>query len=152
MKKLKNGTRGRVRLIKLIYRFILPLLVAFLLLIVSSNISRPLFSGSKLLDLIARVWVCVIFSMGYIILSDLEKYKALFYGAKIDNVNSIIETSTVIANISIAVIFGIFAALISWWSVRTFVPILSDMALIIALLNGILFFAPIFYQRHHFRL
>jgi hypothetical protein len=137
---------------RILYRLVLPLLLCIFLLIVSGNISRPLFLGSKLLDFIARLWLCLIFSMGYIIVSDLERYKSWFYGGKISNLTSANDPWAMLLNVIMGLMFGIFAALISWWAVRTFLPIFNGIALIVALVNGILFFIPVFSERNRFSL
>lgn len=89
--------------------------------------------------------------MGYIIMSDLEKYKTWFYGFKKDNFSYSSDALNVIWNFSMAFMLGTFVALISWWAIHIFLPILNNIALILALLNGFLFFAPLFYQRSRFR-
>lgn len=151
MKKFSTVSELLVLLGKFLYLLILPLVVFVFLLLVSENISRPLFSGSKMLDFVARLWLCLIFSMGYIIVVDLERYKSWFYGRKIDDSNSKVDNSTIFLNIIMSIIFGVFAALITMWAVRTFLPIFSKVSLIVATINGILYFVPMFCQRKHFR-
>ena len=152
MKKSSTVFDLFVHLRNFLYVLILPLVVSVLLLLVSENISRPLFSGSKILDFVARLWLCLIFGMGYIIVADLERYKSWFYGQKIDSSASKVDNSTIFWNISLSIMFGVFAALITVWAVRMFLPIFSDVSLILAMLNGILYFAPMFHQRKRFRL
>lgn len=151
MKKPITVFEMLVRLIKILYQVVLPLTVWISLLIVSEKISRPPFSGSRLLDFTARLWLCLIFSMGYIIISDLEKYKTWFYGGKVGNLSPTTDVITTLWNMVMSVMLGIFAALISWWAVRTFLPIFNESAIVLASLNGIIFFVPMFYQRKSFR-
>ena len=136
---------------KFFYQFIFPLTVVISLLLISGNISRPLFSGSILLDFLARFWLCLIFAMGYIIISDLDKYQIWFYGHSRENLGDPPDTFTIFWNICMSLMLGIFATLISWWAVRTFLPILNHIALLLALLNGFLFSMPLLYQSSRFR-
>jgi hypothetical protein len=88
--------------------------------------------------------------MGYIILSDLERYQSWFYQNKKRNLNSDNDFATRVFNITMSILLGIFATLISWWTIHTFLPALDNFALALAVLNGVLFFAPLFFQRNHF--
>lgn len=151
MKKPGGVYELLVRLKSFFYVLILPSVVSILLLLVSESISRPLFSGSKTLDFMARLWLCLIFGMGYIIVVDLERYKSWFYGSKIHDSNTKADNSTIFWNVSMSTMFAVFAALITGWAVRTFLPTFSNASLVLSILNGALYFVPMFYQRKHFR-
>jgi hypothetical protein len=92
------------------------------------------------------------FCVGYIILSDLERYQSWFYQNKKKNINSDNDFVTRVFNISMSIMLGIFATLVSWWTIHTFLPILDNFALALAILNGVLFFAPLFFHRNSFTL
>ena len=151
MKKLQFtiNTKSSIRIL---YRFVFPLIVVCLLLFISPKLPRALFLGSSFFDLIARLWLCVIFCMGYIILSDLEKYQSWFYRGKGKKENSKYDIVTSVFNTTMSVMLGSFAAIVSSWSIHTFLPIFNNFALGLAFLNGVIFFAPLFYKRNSFYL
>lgn len=138
--------------IKILYRYVFPSIVVCLLLIISPKLPRALFLDSSFFDLLARIWLSVIFGMGYIILSDLEKYQSWFYQGKGGNANSNSDIVTRVFNVTMSIMLGTFAAIVSWWSIHTFLPIFNSFALGLALLNGVICFAPLFYKRDSFHL
>jgi hypothetical protein len=151
MKKPLSTIKSK-SLIKLLYKFVFPATAICSLLLISPRIPRDLFLGSRVLDLVTRIWLCIMFCMGYIILSDLERYQSWFYQSKKRNLSPDNDFATRIFNITMSIMLGIFATLISWWTIRTFLPVLDNFALALAVLNGVLFFAPLFFLRNHFSL
>jgi hypothetical protein len=149
MKKPLSTIKSK-RLIKILYEFVFPATTICSLLLISPRLPRDLFFNSRVLDFVTRIWLCIMFCMGYIILSDLERYQSWFYQNKKKNLSSDNDFSTRVFNITMSLMLGIFASLISWWTIRTFLPVLDNFALALAVLNGVLFFTPLFFQRNHF--
>jgi hypothetical protein len=88
--------------------------------------------------------------MGYIILSDLERYQSWFYQNKNRDLSSGNDFVTRVFNIAMSIMLGVFATLVSLWTIHIFLPVLDNFALALAVLNGVLFFAPLFFHRNHF--
>ena len=131
---------------KLVYIIIMPLIVAILLLIVSQSITRPLFFDSFIVDLVVRIWLCICFCLGYIILANIKKYESWFYQRKYEDLKSKNNLPTTLWNISRGIMFGLFSGLVSWWTVQVFLPNFIPICWFIAILHGLVFSLPIVIQ------
>jgi predicted membrane protein len=83
-------------------------------------------------------------------LSDIERYKTWFYGKRIEDPNSVNDGVKTIWNIGVSVMFGVFSAIISWWTIKMFLPNFNNIALILALLHGCIFAIPMLYYGNRF--
>ena len=134
------------RTIPILYRFILPIVVVFLLLIVSPSLKRPLFLASLGTDIFARVWIILGYCSVYLRLSDLDRYMLKLYSIKINNQLDN-ESPMNRRNIIIGSILGVISVPITWWVIQFFLPIFSDISILLALLHGFLLSAPIIIRR-----
>jgi hypothetical protein len=147
MKNQSTEPRKLSRVGRFIYTVILPLVIAFSLLFVSNNTARPLFLGSVLLDFLARLWICIMFWAQYAIVCDLERYRRWFYAGKIIEPNCSEDVVNEIWNLCMGLMGAVYVSLISWWSIRIFLPIVEEYSIMLAILNGLAFFLPMFLQR-----
>jgi hypothetical protein len=151
MKKIISDRKVSKKMVRLFYACFLPITTILSLLILSAAIPRKLFLSSSLLDFLARLWICLVFSMGYLIMSDIYKFRAWYYGGKLKITNGANDSTTMTWNIVMTLMLGVFAALASWWTIQTFLPILDRLAVYLALLNGVLYAMPLFGERKQFR-
>jgi hypothetical protein len=133
------------------YRIVMPVVVVILLLIVSQGIARPLFFGSSIVDLLIRVWLCLCYCSGYIILSNLRKYESWFYQRRNENTNVQNDPVTRVWYVGMGIMSGLFSVLISWWTVKAFLPNLNNFIWFIAIINGLLFSLPVVIQNRNVR-
>jgi hypothetical protein len=129
------------RAILVLYRFVLPACTVILLLIVSQNVKRPLFLGSQGWDIFARIWILFMFCLLYMRLSDLERYMFKTYGIKIDHLKDD-ESSLNWRNMFWGILLGVVSIPITWWTIQVFLPFLSEMSWLLALLHGLLLSIP----------
>lgn len=134
------------RTIPLLYRYILPIVVVFLLLIISPNLKRPLFLDSLGIDIFARIWIIFGYCSVYLRLSDLDRYMLKLYSIEINNQLDN-ESPTNWRNIILGSILGIISVPITQWVIQFFLPIFSDIGILLALLHGFLLSAPVVIRR-----
>jgi hypothetical protein len=128
----------------------MPIITIILLIIVSQFITRQWLFGSAVFDFIARIWLSLCLCMSYIVLANLDKYRLWFYGRRIENLNSENGVMTTIWNISMGIMLGFFALLITRWAVQVFLPIFIHFGWPIAFLNGIILSVPIIARHQKF--
>lgn len=130
-KKIKN----------ILYKLVLPTLVVINFIFISGNIDRPNFGNSEYIDIFVRVWISLFFCIGYFMLSDMGKYEHWFYGNRWQEYLHE-DIFARIINLIMDLLFGAFAALITWWSIQYFLPPYTNIAVLLSIINGILFFIP----------
>lgn len=139
------------KVILVFYRILFPILVVILLLLLASiNIeNRVKILGSTLSDLTIRLLISVWFCALYIRLSKLSQYR--IYPNKRWSREDIgtLERHT----LSILIIFfGVLCGIATFWTIRWFLPSLSNFALLIAGLNSILILIPMIMQYWIFKI
>ena len=142
-----GNTEISARVIRLVYRFVLPAITIIFLLIGSQVMKRPLFLGSLGWDLFARVWIILSFCFLYLRLSDLEKYMFRVYRITIDHSNDN-DLPLNRRNIFVGTLLGIASIPFTWWIIQFFLPMFSGVGWLLALANGILISIPMMIWRN----
>ena len=125
------------------YTWLLPLVIAILILIVSSKEQRSPFLGSWSLDFFARLYITVFLSAGLIILPRPEKLRRWFYGKELNTPATDTDIAVNLFIVFCGLVYGIFAALIWSWVMRVFLPSLASVNMIITVLSGFVYAIPI---------
>jgi hypothetical protein len=132
------------RFIAILYKYILPAVSVFSLVILAQVTSRHQFMGSGLVDFLVRAYICVWLCMLYVRLPYLAIKYRLFPGSTTKKSD---VTSGEKARFILGVIFlGILFAIGTRWVVMEFLPILRPLIYPIAILNGFLFSIPLIAQ------
>jgi hypothetical protein len=131
------------KLIAGFYRFVMPLITLALMLGVSSFIDRPQLFGTFSSDFVVRVLLCVWFCGIYICLSRFSQFS--FY-PNIQWSKADVGPTEKYLYAGMGILFGIGSAIITWWAVRTFMPVFSSYRAALALFNGAIIMAPVVTQ------
>lgn len=132
---IKTGT--------LFYKLILPSISIGLFFGASLIIPRQYFLGSKVIDLIIRILLCLWFCYGYLQLPILAKKRFLpiiewkKYELFVD------EKIFIFFQV---ILFSFIMSVITWWTIDIFVPILRPYSVIMSILNGFLYLIPLIAQ------
>ena len=138
-----------LKLPNLFYRIILPIITVLFLLIVASFVNRPILFKSIIADFIIRALLTIWFCGIYFRVSNLSKYRIY---PNITWTKSDVQSYEKYVYISLIIISGLFLIIITWWVVRIFFPFISNCALPIAILNGVLVTIPAISQYWVFKL
>jgi hypothetical protein len=149
MSCLKITTRFCGRFIVILYRYALPAVTIFLLMILAQVDSRQQLFGSGLIDFLARAYICVWLCILYVRLPNLSTRYRLFKGSttKKTDVSSDERTRFIFGVLVLGVIFTFGTR----WAVMEFLPILQPLVYPIAVLNGCLFSIPLIAQYEVFK-
>jgi hypothetical protein len=142
-----NSTLHRILLI--FYKAVMPGITILLLIVVSSIINRPDFLDSKYIDIFIRILLCLWFCLGYIRLPDIKKFYRIYPNIEWKKVD--ISLSGKIFYLLIAILFGIATTFLTLWMVNVFLPILSQIGFIIAIINGSIYAIPLIMQYEVFK-
>jgi hypothetical protein len=138
-------------LLEYFYKWVMTGITVILLLVVSQVIARPLILRSFVIDLLARIWICLVFCRGYVILSNPRKHMARFYHKKIEDLENVSDHVTgYLIVVPIGFMFGILATAVTWWTLQVFIPILGNVILALSILNGVICFMPIAVKPNRF--
>lgn len=122
----------RARLI--IYRLVLPAITVYALLVVSQRMPRPLLSDSGLLDLLARIWLCFILAGNFFLIADIRKYERWLYGPTREIAES--DVASKLWNGFTSLLFFVLTAVLSAWTVQTFLPGIVQYRNLVAVAYG----------------
>jgi hypothetical protein len=147
---MKN-TEITSRVIRVVYRFVLPAITLIFLLIVSSSIKRPLAFGSLGGDFFVRGWIILAFCSLYIRLSDLGRYMFKVYRITIDHSNDN-DLPLNWRNIFVGILLGVASIPFTWWIVQFFLPLFSGLSWLLAFANGVLISIPMMLWRNELML
>ena|SRR5215211_3108282 len=136
-----------LRLIRVLYGFVLPAFIVLFLLIVSQFMKRPWFLSSFGLDLFARIWVTLSFFSLYVRLSDLDKYMFKVYRIEIDHSNDDALPLNW-RNVFWGVLLGAVSIPFTWWIIQFFLPSFSGIGGLLAFLHGLLISIPMIIRRN----
>lgn len=127
--------------VQLFYKLILPLVTIIGMLIVSPSIDRFYFMESPTIDLIARIWICISFSYGYVF---LEKYSGALrmLGSPEQGGYSTKETRYFFVLI-VAIVLGLSIGFVTWWLMGVFFSNLVILNALIGIVNGLIFAIPV---------
>lgn len=150
MSKHSSSPKFKTRLVILFYKVVMPSLMLILLLGVSSLISRPTFAGSKFIDALVRIMLSLWFVIGYIRLPNLAKKYRLY--PNVEWKRSEISAWGKLFYLSLAILFGVGITLVTWWAINVFLPVLKNVSLLLAIVNGMLYIIPIARQYQVFKL
>ena len=148
---MKNKLPGRItKLAKIFYMIIMPGITIIGLLFVSQVIPRQRFLGSGIVDIAARILLCLWFCAGYIRMPSLpEKYRIY---PNIIWTKSDITPRAKFVYMGLGIIFGIGISIITWWAIGIFLPIFDNYRIFLAAVNGIIFAIPLMAQYEVFKL
>jgi hypothetical protein len=121
----------------------MPLITVFFLLGISSVISRPMLLGGFIADLIVRFLICIWFCGLYIRLSRFSKYH-LYPNIKWSKTD--VGSTEKLFYFGVAIFLGLGCTIVTWWTLKTFLPVFSHFVLITAIINGLLISLPIMAQ------
>lgn len=128
------------KLIQVFYSLVLPLITILLLLVILSVISRPKVLGSSFGDWLIRFLLCIWFCGLYIRLSRFSEYR-IYPNIKWSKTD--LGSVEKYFYIGMGLFMGIGCALVTWWTVQTFLPSFAPLASIIAVVNGLIIAFPI---------
>lgn len=150
MEKNNPFFKPRNRVVLLFYRVAMPSISLLLLFGASSLIDRPLFMGSRVIDILVRVTLIFWFITAYMRLPNLTlKYR--FY-PNMEFKKTEISVGAKIFYISLAIIFSFGIVLVTWWTLNTFLPTMDKYSVPIAVINGLIFMIPLTVQYQVFRI
>lgn len=124
--------------IRITYRVILPGIVFFGLFVLSTEIPRPVFSDSVLLDALARGMVALILGGNFFILADSGQYDRWFYGRILEPTTPKGDLARMLWVGALCVMLFAFTAVMARWAILTFIPVVEPQALSSAILLGLL--------------
>lgn len=125
--------------LEILYSYVFPSIVVFLLLGVSQFITRSSLLGSAAVDLSIRVLICLWFALGYRRFAHISMHRPTVVSSwsKVD-----LDTFEKTFYIYMGIIFGILMALFTWWVIQVFLPIFIQISILLAILNGLIFALP----------
>jgi hypothetical protein len=139
------SSNSLLKTIKVIYLYVLPSIIVILLLGVSQFINRPKLFRSDTVDLVIRILFCLWFSFGYRRLLYISKYRptpvSSWTKADIDIVEKLFY-------ISGGVFFGIMITIFTRWIILVFLPLLAQISIVLAIINGLIYAVPIIVNYH----
>lgn len=136
-------------LISNLYRYLLPAVTIFSLLILAQVTSRPRLAGSGFLDFLVRIMACLWLCITYARLPYLSiKYRP-FPGST--STKADVSSREKVKYICEAIVFGVFFAIMTWGIIDIFLPVFRPIIYLIAVINGLLFSIPLIAQYEVFK-
>jgi len=143
---LKISTKGLI----LFYKVVMPGLMIFMLLGMSSLISRPMFVGSRFIDTAVRIVLCLWFCIGYVRLPNMAKKYRIY--PNIEWKKSDVSPLGRLYYSCLAILFGVGVILVTWWAINVFLPNFKDASVLLAIANGAIYTIPLMMQYEIFKL
>jgi len=137
------------KIVKTVYRLVLPFAVVLLLFGIASFNSRQHLFGSASADIIVRCMITLWFCGLYIRLSRLSSY-SFFPNKKWSKAD--VGGIEKYFYISLCFLFSIGCGVITWWAIQWFLPNFSDFAIVITVLNSLIVLVPMATQYWVFKL
>ena len=146
----QNSSFLKTKIVLIFYKVVLPIMMVIFLLGVSSLVERPIFMGSKILDMTTRILLCLWFCIGYIRLPNLTKVFRVY--PNIEWKKSDVSSRERILYFIFSITIGIGTTLVTKWLINEFLPIFADISLISSIVNGVIFALPLSMQYEVFKL
>jgi hypothetical protein len=114
------------------YRFIMPTATGFLLFVLPQITSRSAFLGYQITDFLVRLMLWLMFCIAYWSLSNIYRPNPKRPSWLLLNK----DISALLHLLFSAIGSGLILSLVTWWSVDSFVPILSRYSIFLGIGNG----------------
>lgn len=126
---------------KIFYMVVMPIVIIFLLLGLSSIIPRKMLLGNGILDLIVRLlltmWYCTLY-IRWARISDYSIYPNVKWSK-----DDVVDPIEKIIYISVGIFISTGVTIITWWTAVTFLSLAKILGLVVAVLNGIITLYPL---------
>ncbi len=146
---MKAFLRDSRKVVLIVYKVILPLVMAVFLFLFSSSIPRPKFLGSDFTDFLARILLWIWFFIGYWRLPTLyDNIANQKFRLRIEFSSKLLAKIYYFSN---AIGFSLMMFLFTWWTIEYFVPLIKSFSIIIGILNGLFFAIPQIFKYDEFK-
>jgi len=135
---------------RITYGIVLPIIVIASFLIISSLISRPMFSNNLISDWILRIMFSIFQSSFFIRLSRISEYGGTY--PNIRWTKSDVGHGEKYLLIGVGIFTGIMDGLFVLLLIPIYFPFIKDVAFIIALIDSLLIMLPLIGQYWKFKL
>jgi hypothetical protein len=122
----------------------LPGITLFGLFVLSTWVPRPLEGGSALFDLAPRLYVALMYCVLFLIVEDIPRYERWIWGRSIEVNPAEGDVVRAAWDTGMSIMGFALTAIMTYFVIQTFVPILSGYALVVATAYGLLGAVPLY--------